>query len=1032
MDTRIEFQRLLEDMDRALRRKQDELAELDERLEAAREKLSESEAREMLLHQDSDGSPNDSAAAAASEARMRQDFEELMQEQRRHYEAQLANINEELIVLEANNKSLLKTNERLQFDLDSLRVANEKLRNRTQTLNESLEEVQSANFELNIRLAKAESQSKMQQKLLKKSHEQDEILMKAFNSKLESLENALAARDKEIKRLRQDGRLMFESLGITTMGTSSDEQQHTSEGPDAGRWRDGESETDHDPKDLADRRQVPFIKNLLREKDVQISQLHEQLEAATKELENNASLIETLKSEKNVKTIESQTTTTIESTKMSSSEKELGARCKMLEVELDEKDKQLHWLERRNRHFECVLPQKIVNLIEILSTRLLDVFQEAESGQTSAEKGHLQASLELISQLNASLNELLREMSSTQKLADMVDQLQRIVSSRDEQIKRLVRELNEMNLRLNRDQLVDHGDDVAAMNQPPEELASLQTEPTSKPGQDVVGNVASASNIEKAQESDTDERRDETEVLSQQVAGSVVDDRHTSGTDAESPETETETKNLFRSKSTQTIEAEKKMAPVGADTSCSSIDVTNDSGEPGGHTNGEQNSIGQSRTAECDELPTTKINRSSSFLLNSSAQKAGTSVHSRDNSQLEQILMYQNRVRQLENENQLLELAMKEILLSIKWSDTRCSTILIDCPSLEQLCQLIEARYVVTAARRESSLSTSGYQVDAPLDRGRYSESRSAGSEPDSDFNCDLFQFIVMKSELDILRGQNEQLRYELKLRGRDWRIPASKDRFDQVSDAEDQYQDEQNTATGMPEKDTPHETTCDMECQTDSLVLIDIDKLNLNQERMQTGASEEKSSKKRDKCQKCYRLVRLANHLLDCIVRIEARVNSSDESFMSKLLALYQLTQKLSKDLLLKDATINQLKLEIHSISQQKVLAETKLYSMESHLEIHSTMCPLSDSLPKLKQPDQSRATTMTNTLIKSVSPENYVPNRMGRGSMKTDPSRSLAIVQEPRITIALLKSIIGCLQARLDYKDERLSQLERMLVAS
>ncbi|RWS31305.1 hypothetical protein B4U80_13118 [Leptotrombidium deliense] len=79
-------------------------------------------------------------------------------------------------------------------------------------------------------------------------------------------------------------------------------------------------------------------------------------------------------------------------------------------------------------------------------------------------------------------------------------------------------------------------------------------------------------------------------------------------------------------------------------------------------------------------------------------------------------------IQELKKENKELELGMKEILIGIRESDAKCDVV-IECPSLERLCQLLESR----------SLSP------------------------------DLTNVIALKAELDLLRGHNQQLRMELK-----------------------------------------------------------------------------------------------------------------------------------------------------------------------------------------------------------------------------------------------------------------------------
>lgn len=74
-----------------------------------------------------------------------------------------------------------------------------------------------------------------------------------------------------------------------------------------------------------------------------------------------------------------------------------------------------------------------------------------------------------------------------------------------------------------------------------------------------------------------------------------------------------------------------------------------------------------------------------------------------------------NTIQELENENRELQLAMKEIMFSLKESDSK-SDVIIDCPSLERLCQFFESRSI----------------------------------------NSSLANVIALKAELDLLRGHNE------------------------------------------------------------------------------------------------------------------------------------------------------------------------------------------------------------------------------------------------------------------------------------
>lgn len=88
----------------------------------------------------------------------------------------------------------------------------------------------------------------------------------------------------------------------------------------------------------------------------------------------------------------------------------------------------------------------------------------------------------------------------------------------------------------------------------------------------------------------------------------------------------------------------------------------------------------------------------------------------------QEINKLKNQLKTVEDENSELQLGMKEILNGIRESDSK-SDVIIECPSLERVCQILESR----------SLSR------------------------------DLSNIIVLKAELDLVRGHNEQLRTEMR-----------------------------------------------------------------------------------------------------------------------------------------------------------------------------------------------------------------------------------------------------------------------------
>ena len=101
--------------------------------------------------------------------------------------------------------------------------------------------------------------------------------------------------------------------------------------------------------------------------------------------------------------------------------------------------------------------------------------------------------------------------------------------------------------------------------------------------------------------------------------------------------------------------------------------------------------------------------------------------------QTKQLDALQMHMSSVQKENLELQLGMKEILDGLRAGDTTADLV-IECPSLERLCLLLENRLIYPAL----------------------------GFGDDSN-SVDLSKVILLKSELDFVRGQNEQLRTELK-----------------------------------------------------------------------------------------------------------------------------------------------------------------------------------------------------------------------------------------------------------------------------
>jgi len=931
MDTRTDFQRLLEDMDKVIKRKQEELAELDERLEIAHEELSKSEANKLLeeqkrrnsLEDDDDDSPDRD---------QREANEDYLKQQQLVYEENLAQINAELLELEQANKELEKNVERLEIEKESMRLSNERLASKMQLLLKNYDQVKSANLELNMRLARAESESQMQQQLMKKSHEQDQILMDAFNDKLESLKRDLASKDEEIRRLRLDDRLTLESLGVSIDLNGIPEAQGAFEQRD-------KLSSSMEFVDSNKKQKIIEIASLLREKDEQIDLLKSQLIEATLELENNANILE-----QSVKKVERENWNG-----------DLGSVCdncsrcdlmgenkslfmkerQMLESELEAKDKQLHQNEQRLRYFESILPQKIPRLIE----ELFDSYQRARKMNQEANLDRSR-----IDELTHSLNRALNEINTTKFLLDKNEQFELILSAKDKQIERLVRELNEL--------------------------------------------ADEAGNRDLYIQDDRDK-------------SSEMDNTH--------PREEESTKEI----------------PTSSEQNC---DTTQGSrtGPPTGEVKEVAEPIDEKKQLE-DKAPL-KAPRPRTRLLSTSRDLTERRALNYEESRAE----LDKKMRQLERENQLLELGMKEILLLIKGFDLQCDSLLIDCPSLERLCLLMESRYVVKA--------------NQAAQRGQAVESSTSKSE---DSDRDLFQLVVLKSELDLLRGQNEQLRSELRM--------SRMELHDMLASNVENISQTMETTEDQPAKIShgePGEEDAD-----EKLNEVEVEE-SPSRETKNADSTEKDSSQSDDQklCQNCSRLTKFVQHLLECIARIESRVISNDESNLNRLASMYKLIQQMGEDLSRKESTCAKLRTQSNSLTKRNLILEARCHALESRIDLHSKVCPLNSlgvarringngssrikpdnpvaiqrsaiaSIPstnfRYTELSRSKETAITNghditTTHKRASVSHSsltISNEMHRSSSLNDN----------RMAVTLLHSIIGCLQARLESKDERLNQLEQ-----
>lgn len=111
-----------------------------------------------------------------------------------------------------------------------------------------------------------------------------------------------------------------------------------------------------------------------------------------------------------------------------------------------------------------------------------------------------------------------------------------------------------------------------------------------------------------------------------------------------------------------------------------------------------------------------------------------TATRTTETDQSPEMVHYLNeKLKEVKEENDQLILGMREVLNILRVSDSK-SDVVVECPSLERILTYFESRSVTSTA------------------------SPSAISEQE------LMDLITLKSELDLVRGQNEQLRSEMKV----------------------------------------------------------------------------------------------------------------------------------------------------------------------------------------------------------------------------------------------------------------------------
>lgn len=890
MDSRADLQRFVEGIDQVIQAKSQELAEVDERLEAARKELSEREAKELR-----DGSSQSAYNNEYPETLMsKQQIDELVGKLKNTHEQQLDKIADELERLEQTNKSLQNDNDSLRRELSNFHQINEKLTDQYEIMIQNYNEIKSANFDLNMRLAKAENESQIQQKLLRRTHQEDEFLMKAFNEKMDSLKKAIDLRDKEIGRLEK----------------------------------------------LCDTREP---NDEIQKRDQQIESLKVQLIQATNDLEENASMLEklvqanglhdlanysqfvqfTAKNDNINQGPNSSLSTTGNMTKFRTElERVLARKCEALENEIEIKDEQLHQIELRNHELEGIVTQQVTSLLNKCSI-MLDFFLGNESNNFESFVDGLKVITELRSQLESFLN----LHNHVQKLLDQNENLKLIIQKRDVRIRQLANDLSRYDAALNNDEDLKDEDGANQTTVPVQVKENLVENPNSV-------------DIEMVQQVETpipkeEESRDKDEEERNEIPDPVEKD--------------------------QSI----KEAMI------SEVPLLNEAG------------------SQCDELDS------------GPGQSANKHMPKDKESRDEQVTIesYKERIRVLEDENQLYELAIRDIHLSIKWTDSQCNTVLLDCPSLDKFSQLIEAKF----------LATKPFERDISDNNNNNNDTTTS-----PDLNSYIFQILILKSELDLVRGQNEQLRVDLKSQRRDYldKMEELREGCDealvQINQQTNEDKTKDNKNNNQNETNNKISSNIEVECQTEPIT--------------------------KNVCKNCQKLTRRNNQLMESIIRIEERLHMSDQTYTDRLMCLYNQIQLLQKDLASRDIQLNDLRQKYHILNRQKCFLESQIQHYrivnqpKNHLmnqkAIKNVLIPEEDTptnkIQKRGDLNISSLTTINNHHHHATSHPSFPVSR----------PLELPITGNAKMTISLLQSMINCLQVRLRNKDESLKRVESLLL--
>lgn len=957
METRLDFQRIVDDMDKILASKRQELEHLEEQLESTREKLNNSSLEEhnsdLLLGKDK--KTNDDNIVGDQDNEKNQEFKNHQQEQIKFYETQIEELNEELNEFESINLDLSKENIELKSENNSIRLAFDDLGNQLKLVSGTCEKLSDENTSLRNKFTASVSEIETLRSLLERSQVEDDNLLQAFEIKLNTMSLQISALSKENDKLKADNELALKLYGIEEDDINDNDIDLSSKVFDSSK-----------------RHKLIQFASVLREKDAQIYELKLQLSKSQNSLPKNDNI-----SHNNLDSgsqMDIPLYKNIEEAKVSlvDDDNQLTVREKQLEFELEKKDERLFQFEKKINYYETIVPLTLSLIIDTIRDVIDDNFTKSKVDIRAEDKNVIKIDIlnEMFAKIDfkdfvENIKKITNELFTSKMLSNLIE-------DKDKQIDKLVGELNSLDVKF---KLVQHQCELLQSNQKTN-LSSLDT-----------------------------------------IASGTVDD--------ESKYTDTHV-------SVSPLKSLRKDLEVNK-----ASDIIID----GNAKNNTDTNIDESNNID-PTIPSPGQKISPKPSVRKTLPRLGSST-----SDL-------RKLRELENENKLLELAMKEILLSIKCCDSQCKSILIDCPALERLCQMIEARYLANYARAV----------------GRPSNRLSSSSEPVSSIYAEpnfVFQMVTIKSELDLLRGQNEQLRADMKLQTREYFrvleetsdsraqsmldecskdikenntienssascqtdlsvIPDSENKANPVTDItlkkHDTIKDDNNNVNIIKT------STSDNESQTDVITMASIDEIDsykswLRVEKFSITSDIEKSihettsnDKVKDidkirRCENCGKLAKLSNNLLNCIIRVESKVALSEEICTTRMKGLQQLLQMMNSDLNMRKNLSDKILKERNDIAKQREYLESRLVLVESQLNSHIKSCP----------------TAMTTT---GEQHQQYEQTDAERLNSSISYQKHQIEYRDPNNTISLLRAIIVCLQTRLSFKDQRLEQLEKSML--